>query len=101
MKAAAGLATETRNDGIYPTSEALASQLRVNNPTIHYVGLYSADQIPGDPETIGVFTDKGRLILKARASDDSILIFDSASGSEFRKQPGNTRHDEKPQRGNY
>lgn len=80
LESAASLSDVTLEDAVYPNSEALASRLHVNDPAIRYVGTTTADAAPADPQTITVYTEGDRLVLRAQTDTGAVIAYDSIAG---------------------
>ena len=79
LNGAADLSRFTLEDDEYPTSEALASRLHVNDPAISFVGLPAASVIPG-PGTIGVYTTGDTLFLKVVSEEEGMVTLRDENG---------------------
>lgn len=71
----------TRRRGVFPSSEALASRLEVNDPSFLFAAFYSPTALPVDPGVIGVNARGSSLILRAHDRD---AVYQTSTPAPFR-----------------
>ncbi|MCB0858367.1 MAG: oligosaccharide repeat unit polymerase [Gammaproteobacteria bacterium] len=81
LRTVAALAERTQRKDGFPTPEALASQLHVNDPATKFVGRHDALDLP-DPETISVFTDGDKLTLRAVSDSAGFITLTKSKAGE-------------------
>ena len=89
LRTAAGWAAQARVGEVMPTSEALASRLHVHDPGTRYVALPAPGAATADPQTIGVYTARGRTLLRAETpTAEVITLVDKGNGPRLRTEGG-------------